>query len=186
MSDTLGVKGWLIKKAIQSKIYNYNKGKGLTHFAYDNMIFNRMKPVLGGRVRMMITGSAPIPHEVLDFLKVCFCVPIIEGYGLTESCGISTSTALTDAHSGHVGGPLQCVKVRLRDLPDMDYTIRSVPPKGEICFFGSSVSTGYFKNWEQTSEMMHNGWLLSGDVAQINPNGSIQIIDRVTSLFKLK
>ena len=101
---------------------------------------------------MMMTGSAPISSDVLDFLKVSFCCPIIESYGLTESCGVSTMTYMSDPHSGHVGGPIQCVKIRLRDLPDMDYTIRSVPPRGEVCFQGSSVMTGYFKNWEQTKE----------------------------------
>lgn len=106
MEDTLGVKGWLVKKAIQSKVSYYHRGKGLTHIAYDNMIFNKMKYILGGKVRMMITGSAPISSDVLDFLKVCFSCPIVEGYGLTETMGSSTMTYLNDPHSGHVGGPI--------------------------------------------------------------------------------
>ena len=70
------------------------------------MIFNKMKYILGGKVRVMITGSAPISSDVLDFLKVCFSCPIIEGYGLTETCGSSTMTYMNDPHSGHVGGPI--------------------------------------------------------------------------------
>lgn len=106
MEDTLGVKGWLVKKAVKAKVYNYHKGRGLSHFAYDGMIFNKLKSILGGRVRVMMTGSAPISSDVLDFLKVCFSCPIIESYGLTETMGCSTMTYMTDPHSGHVGGPL--------------------------------------------------------------------------------
>jgi len=47
----------------------------------------------------------------------------------------------------------------------MDYTIRSVPPKGEVCFQGSSITPGYFKNWEASAEQMKDGWIHTGDVA---------------------
>lgn len=57
----------------------------------------------------MVTGSAPIAENVLDFLKVCFCVPIIEGYGQTESAGATTFTTFEDNTSGHVGGPLTSI-----------------------------------------------------------------------------
>lgn len=178
------MKGWLIKKAVADKLANYRNGHGLTHFAYDKIVFNKMKQVLGGKVRLMITGSAPISSDVLDFLKICFCAPICEGYGMTESCGGSTITYLTDPLSGHVGGPLQCVKIRLRSLPEMNYSVDSTPPKGEVCFYGSTVMSGYFKNPEKTAESLHDGWLWSGDVGQINPNGSIKIVDRVKNIFK--
>lgn len=65
-----------------------------------------MKALLGGNVRLMVTGSAPISGEVLDFLKVCFCCPIIEGYGMTETSGGASGTFASDEKSSHVGGPL--------------------------------------------------------------------------------
>lgn len=88
----------------------------------------------------MATGSAPIGVDVLNFLKVAFCCPIVEGYGQTESCAASCVTMPEDTIAGHVGGPLPCLKVRLRDIPEMGYSSQDKPyPRGEICFQGPAV-----------------------------------------------
>jgi long-chain acyl-CoA synthetase len=76
-----------------------------------------MKQILGGNIRLMITASAPLASEVVDFLKICFCCELREGYGMTETCGGSFTTFEKDPTSGHVGGPVANVKVRLRDIP---------------------------------------------------------------------
>jgi len=116
--------------------------------------------------------------------KICFCVPIVEGYGMTESGGGATCSRADDRQSGHVGGPVQNVKIRLRDLPELQYYTTSDPPRGEICFYGSSLTPGYFLNPEKTKEALHDGWLWSGDVGRVNPDGSLTIIDRVKNIFK--
>jgi long-chain acyl-CoA synthetase len=67
----------------------------------------------------------------------------------------------------------------------MGYLHTNDPPKGEVCFWGPSIMKGYFKNPEKTAEAFHNDWLLSGDVGQVNPNGSIKIVDRAKNIFKL-
>ena len=54
--------------------------------SYDALIFGKIPKMLGGKIRLMGTGSAPIDGNVLDFLKICFSCPILEGYGLTETC----------------------------------------------------------------------------------------------------
>ena len=69
----------------------------------------------------MITGSAPISKDVLDYLKVALCCPIIEAYGLTATCGTSTAQYLQDTESGHVGGPVCCCDIKLADVPEMNY-----------------------------------------------------------------
>lgn len=69
----------------------------------------------------MLTGGAPISGEVLDFLKVCFCAPIHEGYGLTETSAASSLTHKDDPESGHVGGIGEATKMRLKDVPEMGY-----------------------------------------------------------------
>ena len=148
-----------------------------------------MKDLLGGKVKMMITGSAPIAGDVLDFLKICFSAPICEGYGMTETCAGSVITFSDDPQTGIVGGPLQNVKIRLKDVPEMGYygegTAEDPTPKGEVCLWGPSIMKGYFLNPEKTAEAFHNGWLLSGDVGCVFPNGAIKIIDRAKNIFKL-
>jgi long-chain acyl-CoA synthetase len=160
-------------------------GQGFHHSLYDTLVFAKMKAMLGGKVRVMITGSAPIAGDVLDFLKICFSAFLYEGYGMTETCAGSCTTFANDPETGIVGGPLMNVKLRLRDIPEMQYLHTQTPPKGEVCFWGPGITKGYFKNEEKTAEAFHGEWLLSGDVGQINPNGSLKIIDRAKNIFKL-
>ena len=108
------------------------------------LVFKKVRALLGGNVRLMLTGSAPISKEVLDFLQICFCCSFIEGYGMTETCAGSCTTLPGDSESGHVGGPVAHVKIRLRDIPEMGYISTSDPPRGEICFWGPSIMKGYF------------------------------------------
>lgn len=184
-SKTTGLKKYLIDSAVNSKLWYLKDGQGYIHSIHDAIIFSKVKQILGGKIRLMLTGSAPIASEVLDFLKICFCAPLIEGYGLTESCAGSFLTNAADPKSGHVGGPLQNVKVRLSDLPEMNYLHTSNPPRGEVCLWGPSIMPGYFLNPEKTAESIKNEWLYTGDVGEIRSNGSLRIIDRAKNIFKL-
>ena len=125
--------------------------------------------------------------EVMNFLKICFCCPIVEAYGLTETTGGTCIVDNTDLVSGHVGGPVQGVKLRLKDLPEMSYMSTDQPyPRGEVCMKGPTVFQGYYKRPDKTAEAFDaEGWFLSGDVAQVYPNGTLKIIDRSKNLFKL-
>lgn len=149
-------------------------------------MFNTVKQRLGGSVTKMITGSAPIAGDVLDFLKVCFCCDICEGYGMTETSAGSCLTMEGDPMTGIVGGPLQNVKIRLRDIPEMGHLHTNPIPAGEVCFWGPSVTRGYFRNEEKTKETVTpDGWLFSGDVCCVFSNGAMKIIDRAKNIFKL-
>ena len=86
IKDTTGAKRKLLDWGIAKKMNNLQGYAQTTHSVYDPLIFNKFKAVLGGRVRIMISGSAPISTEVLEFLKIAFCCQILEGYGQTE-CG---------------------------------------------------------------------------------------------------
>lgn len=183
--STTGVGGWLARRALNSKLSYLKDGSGLTHRIYDRLIFKNAKETLGGNVRCMITGSAPIAGNVLDFLKVCFSCDICEGYGMTETCAASVLTKEGDPQTGIVGGPLQNVKIKLRDIPEMNYLHTNPIPAGEIYFYGSSIMKGYYKNEEKTKECIFDGWLASGDVGAVLPNGTIKIIDRAKNIFKL-
>ena len=135
----------------------------------------------------MVTGSAPIDLEVLNFLKICFCCPILEGYGLTETSAATSLTDPTDPVSGHVGGPLECSKFRLRDVPEMQYLASDKPyPRGEVQIKGTNVTSGYYLRPDKTAESFDSeGWFCTGDVGMIYPNGSLKIIDRAKNIFKL-
>ena len=145
-----------------------------------------MKQRLGGSVRVMITGSAPISGDVLEFLKICFCCDICEGYGMTETCAGSCLTYEGDPTVGIVGGPLQNVKIRLKDIPEMGHLSSNPIPAGEVCFWGPSIMKGYFRNPEKTAEAFtEDGWLRSGDVCVVFKNGAMKIVDRAKNIFKL-
>ena len=184
--DATGCKRWLIDTALASK-QAASVNAVYTSGCYDALVFNKIKDLLGGRVRNMITASAPIDLEVLDFLKICFCCPIMEAYGLTEVSGGATSTKAEDPITGHVGGPIQRLRIRLRDVPEMSYFSTDKPyPRGEVCMKGPTVFSGYFLRPDKTAEAFDkDGWFLTGDVAMIYPNGTIKIVDRSKNIFKL-
>ena len=87
-----GMRGVLTKHAVDSKLWYLRNGQGFTHRIYDALVFEKVRGMLGGKVRLMITGASPISGEVLDFLKVCFCCDLTEGYGMTETGAASCVT----------------------------------------------------------------------------------------------
>ena len=80
----------------------------------------------------MISASAPISAEVLQFYKLALGIHVYECYGQTETAGPATLTHPFDRTSGHVGGPIPCNKIRLRDCPELGYLSSDNPPRGEI------------------------------------------------------
>lgn len=120
-------------------------------------------------------------------MKICFSCPIVEGYGLTESGASGTAMDPEDTITGHVGGPGETLKMRLRSIPDMGFNVTDQPyPRGELLLKGLSIFEGYYKNPEKTREAFdHDGWFCTGDAVQVFPNGSLMIIGRSKSIFKL-
>lgn len=97
------------------------------------------------------------------------------GYGQTENCAASCVTVPgDDAYAGHVGVPNSCLELKLVDVPEMQYLATDMPdPRGEICFRGSSVFIGYYKDPEKTKEAIdEDGWLHSGDIGKIDSRGN--------------
>lgn len=176
----------LTQKAIRDKLANYHANGEVTHPLWDKLIFRVFRQGLGGNVRYMLTASAPIKPEVLDFLKVCFCVPILEGYGQTETAA-ATITKQEDKETGNVGGPLECCEIKLKDVPELDYLHTDKPhPRGEICIRGNNLCAGYFKAPEKNKETFdEEGWARTGDIGEILPNNALKIIDRKKHIFKL-
>lgn len=187
-----GLKKTLATKALEAKKKNLQNHGAISHGLYDTLVFKKMKEALGGRVKLMLTGSAPIEPEVLNFLRIAMSCPFVEGYGQTETCAASFITLVNIPSMGHVGGPLSCMEMKVVDVADMNYTSRDTnaqglnAPRGEICLRGPSAFNGYYKDPERTAETIDkDGWVHTGDIGRINPDGSLSIIDRKKNIFKL-
>jgi len=111
-----GIKAWLFNMAVASKTAGLRNGIRY-HWLWDRLIFNGIKERLGGRVRGILTGSAPISPAALDFLRMAFLCEVYEGYGQTESTAGSALTLNGDYDSGHVGVPVPCNEIKLVDVP---------------------------------------------------------------------
>ncbi|KNC78520.1 hypothetical protein SARC_09056 [Sphaeroforma arctica JP610] len=149
-------------------------------------VFNRMGMALGGRVKWILTGSAPLGVAIHEFLRVCVCPVIMVGYGLTETTAGATITHYNDMKLGHVGSPMASNEVKLVSIPEMNYLTSDEIPRGEVCVRGTNVFGSYLKNPEKTKEDIdEEGWFHTGDVGRWNADGTLSIIDRQKSIFKL-
>ena len=140
---------------------------------YDRIVFNKMREALGGRVRYMQSGGAPLRSEVIDFLKIAIGAPLCEVYGQTENMGAATSVWIKDNSSGHVGGPILPVEFKVEGCPEIGYTAHDIVegfhvPRGEVCLRGPIIMPEYFLLPDKTAEVIdEEGWLHTGDVGAI-------------------
>ncbi|CAB4423979.1 unnamed protein product [Rhizophagus irregularis] len=181
-----GVAQWMFTAAYNAKKNGLDKGN-VDHWMWDRVVFAPIRARLGGRVKAILSGAAPISTEVMDFLRIAFSVDVYEGYGQTENAACLTMSLFGDTSSGHVGPPQVCVEVKLIDVPEMNYTSRDNPyPRGEICVRGHSVFREYYKLPENTAEALDkDGWCHTGDIGYWDDQGRLVIIDRVKNIFKL-
>ncbi|CAO2819208.1 unnamed protein product [Amaranthus hypochondriacus] len=185
--------GGLLKRtlfgfAYSRKFNNMKKGAKQSEAApiFDKIVFKKVKEALGGRVRLILSGAAPLANHVETFLRVVACCYVLQGYGLTETCaGTFVSLPNEVEMIGTVGPPVANVDVCLESVPEMGYDALSSTPRGEICIRGKTLFSGYHKREDLTKEVMVDGWFHTGDVGEWQPNGSMKIIDRKKNIFKL-
>ncbi|KAL6594599.1 hypothetical protein ACP70R_048337 [Stipagrostis hirtigluma subsp. patula] len=152
----------------------------------DMLAFRKVKARLGGRIRLLISGGAPLSNEIEEFLRVTTCAYFIQGYGLTETLGPSTVCYIDDmALVGTVGVAATYTEMRLEEVPEMGYDPLGVPSRGEICIRGKSLFSGYYKSPELTNEAIVDGWFHTGDIGEMTPDGILKVIDRKKNIFKL-
>ncbi|KAL4496158.1 hypothetical protein ABPG72_012895 [Tetrahymena utriculariae] len=169
-----------------------SSGENYKNPIFDTLIFNKLKQTFGGRTRVLICGGAPLNDKVLNFLQAVLCVPIIQGYGQSESTGVALSTEIEDNYHGTVGGPKCNMEFKLIDCPELNYSCMNQDlngkskPRGEILLRGGKVFKGYFKDRSATKKAIDKeGWLHTGDIGELQQNGSLKIIDRRNNIFKL-
>ncbi|XP_024249953.1 long-chain-fatty-acid--CoA ligase 4 isoform X1 [Oncorhynchus tshawytscha] len=155
------------------------------------LLFKKVKALLGGNIRMMLSGGAPLSSATQRFMNICFCCPVGQGYGLTETCGAGTITEVADYSTGRVGAPLICCEVKLRDWVEGGYTSQDQPhPRGEIMIGGPNVTMGYYKSEHLNNDFwvdeQGQRWFCTGDVGEIHSDGCLQIVDRKKDLVKLQ
>lgn len=152
----------------------------------DMLAFRKVKARLGGRLRLLISGGAPLSNEIEEFMRVTTCAYFIQGYGLTETLGPSTVCYIDDmALVGSAGVPATYTEIRLEEVPEMGYDPLGVPSRGEICIRGKSLFAGYYKSPELTNEAIVDGWFHTGDIGEMTPDGILKVIDRKKNIFKL-
>ncbi|RIA90730.1 hypothetical protein C1645_823030 [Glomus cerebriforme] len=181
-----GVAQWMFTTAFNTKKQGLSHGS-VDHWMWDRVVFAPIRARLGGRVKYILSGSAPISPDVIDFLRIAFSAEVFEGYGQTENAAGLTISLMGDTSSGHVGPPQVCCEVKLVDVPDMNYTSHDKPyPRGEICVRGNSVFREYYKLPDKTAEAKDkDGWCHSGDIGKWDDQGRLVIIDRLKNIFKL-
>jgi long-chain acyl-CoA synthetase len=135
------------------------------HAAADRFLFRGLRARFGGRLRFLISGGAPLPVESARFFSDTG-IPVVEGYGLTETTALVSFNRPERSRLGTVGHPIPSTEVRIAD-------------DGEILVRGRNVMRGFLDDPEATARMLGaDGWLRSGDIGKIDPDGHLRITGR--------
>jgi long-chain acyl-CoA synthetase len=139
------------------------------HAVADHLVLSKMRARTGGRLRFLVSGSAPLSAKIAEFFYA-IGLPIIEGYGLTESSPCITANPPAAPRLGSVGRPLAGVDVR-------------IAADGEVFARGPNIMVGYYKRPDASAEALENGWLHTGDIGQLDTDGYLTITDRKKDLI---
>ena len=173
-----GVKGAIFRWAIRAGVARAHaalagKAPGIlvsaTAAIADRLVFTAIRSRLGGRLRFLVSGSAPLGANVLEFFHG-IGLPIVEGYGLTETAPILTVNPPDAPRADTVGRPLPNVDVR-------------IAADGEILARGPNIMLGYYHKPEATADVLKDGWLATGDIGTIDSEGYLRITDRKKDLL---
>ncbi|HZI90963.1 MAG TPA: long-chain fatty acid--CoA ligase [Thermoleophilaceae bacterium] len=130
----------------------------------EEALYKNVRGIFGGNIRQCNTGAAPIATEILEFFYACG-VPVMEGYGMTETATVATVNTPDAFRLGSVGKPIPRVEAKVAE-------------DGELLLRGPNIFKGYYKNEEATDDTLVGGWLHTGDLAKIDGDGFVYIVGR--------
>jgi long-chain acyl-CoA synthetase len=139
------------------------------HRAADKLVLHRIRELFGDRVKLALTGAAPIDVEVLTFFHAAG-VWVLEGYGMTETSSLVTLSTIREHKPGTVGRPFPGCEVRIAE-------------DGEVLMRGAHIFKGYYRDERATDATLHDGWLLSGDLGELDADGYLTITGRKKDLI---
>jgi len=158
----------------------------------DRLIFRSIRLLVGGRVRAIMSGGAPLSPHTHDYLRSVLGVILLQGYGLTETSACAAIMSYEENSTGKVGPPPQRVHIRLVNWEEGNYRVTDEPfPRGEIYIGGGNVAQGYYKMPDKTEEEFFTDkegrrWFKTGDIGQVEEDGTVRIVDRKKDLVKLQ
>lgn len=135
---------------------------------FDRLVFSKIRQRLGGRLRIAVSGAAPLSKDLAEFYAA-IGLPLVEGYGLTEG-GVVILNPVHRPRAGSIGKPFAGVELRLA-------------PDGELLIKSPSLFSGYYKDPESTAQVLKDGWLYTGDIAEIDREGFVYITGRKKELI---
>eukprot|EP00567_Pseudictyota_dubia_P012315 CAMPEP_0197442618 /NCGR_PEP_ID=MMETSP1175-20131217/8593_1 /TAXON_ID=1003142 /ORGANISM="Triceratium dubium, Strain CCMP147" /LENGTH=726 /DNA_ID=CAMNT_0042973129 /DNA_START=225 /DNA_END=2405 /DNA_ORIENTATION=+ len=199
VSKSPAVSRFLVKTAFQARSFAIEHGYDTPLFKA--LVFKKFSKVVGGKLRLALSGGGPLNTEVQEFVRTCFGCPLFQGYGLTETCAGLTIQDPLDLRGAIAGQPIPSVEVRLESCPDIadkgglpylstdtkDVEGNAVHGRGEVLVRGPSMSSGYYTMPGKTKEEWEDdGFFHTGDIGQWMDDGSLRIVDRKKNLVKLK
>ena len=154
---------------------------GLDTPLFNAIVFKKFKKVVGGNLNWALSGGGPLNGEVQEFIRVAFGVPLVQGYGLTETCAGLTLADPFDKRPAVAGVPISTVEVKLASTPDVmdkgglpylstdrkDVNGEPVWGRGEVLVRGGNVTSGYYMMEDKTNEVfLEDGWFATGDIGK--------------------
>ncbi|CAG9810638.1 unnamed protein product [Chironomus riparius] len=187
-------KGPLMTRILFYFAYNYKKKwfkRGYGTPIVDRIVFKKVKNIIGGNLRAVVSGGAPLSPETHETIRLCLCVNTAQGYGCTETSASGSLMDKYDMSTGRSGCPVTTNYIRLINWEEGNYFVTNRPnPQGEVLIGGENIADGYYKMPEETEGSFYEDetarWFRTGDVGEIQSDGTIKIIDRKKDLVKLQ
>lgn len=171
VDSSCGFKKFLGKKALKRALKkNPDSARGLRDLVYDALVYKKFREALGGKINMIICGGAALSKD-LEIFYQNIGVNLFCGYGMTEASPVVAANYPGAKKIGTVGKAFPGVELKLTDV-------------GELLVKGPNVMRAYHNQPEQTAEVIEDGWLKSGDLAEIDKDGFVKVVGRKKEFFK--